>query len=234
VFTRLPESNARPQRRTGGFVVSTVVHLTLIALAVQATGLTAAPRPKPDITDVVIYKTPLPARPTPLRPDVQPRPSNSSGQTIPAPPTLPLTISDSIPDTLPEPGAMKGLLDHLFDSTRGPIASHPDGMPNVAGGPPLPENLVEKAVVALPGSAVPRYPGLLQSAGVDGHVRAQFVVDTLGRVEQGTFRALESTHDLFTAAVREALVRARFSPAEAGGRKVRQLVEQTFTFSITR
>jgi protein TonB len=59
-------------------------------------------------------------------------------------------------------------------------------------------------------------------------------VDTLGKVEQGSFRALESTHDLFTAAVRDALMRARFTPAKAGGRKVRQLVEQTFTFSITR
>jgi len=94
--------------------------------------------------------------------------------------------------------------------------------------------VVEKAVVALPGTATPRYPSMLQSAGVDGSVLAQFVVDTLGRVEQGSFRALESTHDLFTAAVREALTRARFAPAEVGGRKVRQLVEQTFTFNITR
>jgi len=129
---------------------------------------------------------------------------------------------------------MGKLLDHLFDTNRCSMACQPTGRPNVADGSPLPENLVEKAVVALPGSAVPRYPGLLQSAGVDGHVRAQFVVDTLGRVEQGSFRVLETTHDLFTAAVREALVRARFSPAEAGGRKVRQLVEQTFSFSITR
>jgi len=34
--------------------------------------------------------------------------------------------------------------------------------------------------------------------------------------------------------VRDALLRARFSPAEAGGHKVRQLVEQTFTFTIGR
>ena len=234
MFTRLPESNARPQRRTGGFVVSTVVHLALIALAVQATGLTAAPRPKPDITDVVIYKPPLPPRPSPVPRNGGLRPSNASGPTIPAPPTISLTISDSIPNTLPDPGVMTDLLEHLFDKTRGSVAGRPTATPNAVDGPPLPKDLVEKAVVALPGSAAPRYPGLLQSAGVDGHVRAQFVVDTLGRVEQGSFRVLETTHDLFTAAVREALMRARFSPAEAGGRKVRQVVEQTFTFSITR
>lgn len=129
---------------------------------------------------------------------------------------------------------MQGIIDHLFDKTRGPLAGPPIGTPNVSDDSPRPEYLVEKAVVALPGSAVPRYPSMLQSAGVDGYVRAQFVVDTLGRVVQGSFRVLETTHDLFTAAVRDALVRARFSPAEAGGRKVRQLVEQTFTFSITR
>ena len=210
-----------------------MVHLALIALAVRATGLTAAPRPKPDITDVVIYEPPLPPRPSPPQSNTDPHSSNVSGPAIPAPPTLPLTIS-SIPDTLPDPGAMGKLLDHLFDATRGSIAGQPTGTPNVADGSPLPANLVEQAVVALPGTAAPRYPSLLQSAGVDGQVRAQFVVDTLGRVEQGSFRALESTHDLFTVAVREALARARFTPAEASGRKVRQLVEQTFTFSITR
>jgi len=129
---------------------------------------------------------------------------------------------------------MQGLIDHLFDGNRGPIAGPTTGSPNVAGDRPLMADVVEKAVVALPGTAAPRYPSMLQSAGVDGSVRAQFVVDTLGRVEQGTFRALESTHDLFTASVREALARARFTPAQVGGRKVRQLVEQTFTFSITR
>ena len=43
---------------------------------------------------------------------------------------------------------------------------------------------------------------------------------------------IDSTHDLFSRAVRDALARARFTPAEAGGRKVRQLVEQAFTFRI--
>ena len=129
---------------------------------------------------------------------------------------------------------MTDLLNHLFDPNRAPLAGHPNGTPNVSGDGPLTAEVVEKEVAALPGSATPRYPSMLQSAGIDGSVRAQFVVDTLGRVEQGSFRALESTHDLFTASVREALARARFTPAEAGGRKVRQLVEQTFTFSITR
>ena len=232
MFTRLPESNARPQRRTGGFVVSTVVHLALIAVAVRASGLTAASVTHKDLPPV-IYAAPKAPRPDTPRPPTATR--NPSGPSTPAPiPDIPVPITPDVSRDLPQLGAMQGLIDHLFDGTRESIAGKPTGTPNVADGPPLPKDLVEQAVVALPGTSVPRYPSLLQSAGVDGHVRAQFVVDTLGRVEQGSFRVLETTHDLFTAAVREALVRARFSPAEAGGRKVRQLVEQTFTFSITR
>lgn len=233
MFTRLPESNASRQRRTGGFVVSTVVHLVLIALAVQATGLTAAPRPNSGLRSVVIYQPPVPPR-APPQPKVDPRPSTARGPSMPATAELLPAITSDIPSILPEPKAMEGLLRHLFDSTRGSIARRPDAAPNVANGSPLTEDLVEKAVVAIPGTAAPRYPTMLQSAGVEGSVRAQFVVDTLGRVEPGSFHALEATHDLFTAAVRDALLRARFSPAEAGGHKVRQLVEQTFTFTIGR
>ena len=43
MFNRLPESNARPQRRERGAVVSTIVHFVLIALAARATGLRATP-----------------------------------------------------------------------------------------------------------------------------------------------------------------------------------------------
>jgi len=43
---------------------------------------------------------------------------------------------------------------------------------------------------------------------------------------------LDASHDQFAAAVRTALTPARFKPAEARGHKVRQLVEQTFTFRI--
>jgi hypothetical protein len=44
---------------------------------------------------------------------------------------------------------------------------------------------VEKAVIAIPGTATPRYPGMLQSAGVEGDVRAQFVVDTSAEWSRG-------------------------------------------------
>jgi hypothetical protein len=90
---------------------------------------------------------------------------------------------------------------------------------------------VDQPVRPLAGRA-PSYPGILHTTGVQGQVVAQYVVDTLGRAEAVSFRVLESTHALFTSSVQAALPTLRFVPAEVGGRKVRQLVQQSFIFSI--
>ena len=93
---------------------------------------------------------------------------------------------------------------------------------------------VEKPVATAAGSASPRYPDILRSAGVEGEVLAQFVVDTMGRVEIPSFKVLRKSHDLFEAAVKSALPNMRFLPAEVGGRKVRQLVQQPFVFALQK
>ena len=81
-------------------------------------------------------------------------------------------------------------------------------------------------------SAAPAYPDSLRLNGVEGHVLAQFVVDSTGRVDVPTFVLLESTHGRFTQSVREALPRMLFRPAELGGRKIKQLVQLPFVFRI--
>jgi protein TonB len=75
---------------------------------------------------------------------------------------------------------------------------------------------------------------MLKSANVEGEVLAQFVVDTTGRADMSTFKVLKSTHDLFTQSVRTALQEMRFVPAEIGGRKVMQMVQQPFTFALSK
>jgi TonB family protein len=90
---------------------------------------------------------------------------------------------------------------------------------------------VEQPVVALNNVRV-AYPAELRAAGVSGQVIGQFVVDTNGVVDVATFKAIESTHELFTASVREVLPQMRFSAAEVGGRKVKQLVQQPFVFRV--
>jgi outer membrane biosynthesis protein TonB len=61
-----------------------------------------------------------------------------------------------------------------------------------------------------------------------------FVVDTTGRADVSSLEVLTSTRDLFSHAVRSALPSLRFDPARAGGAKVKQVVQQSFTFAISR
>lgn len=60
----------------------------------------------------------------------------------------------------------------------------------------------------------------------------QFVVDTAGRVEDDSWRVLETTHAAFTEAVREAILASRFRPARVRGRAVRQLVRLPVSFTL--
>jgi periplasmic protein TonB len=235
VFSRLPESNAKRQRRLGSAMVSTMLHFVFIALAVRATTVRATLSPKVQPVDA-IYLDPRPAEPA--RP-TEPRTTSSTSTATPSEPSVPEApnvVIDVNVSGIPLPGPVIDLTRRGdFDPTANMVSSGgTGGTPNVANGSPLPEDLVDKPILAIPGTATPRYPSMLQTAGVEGDVRAQFVVDTLGRVEQGTVRVLDTSHDLFASAVRDALNRARFKPAEAGGRKVRQLAEQVFTFRIDR
>ncbi|HEV8496315.1 MAG TPA: M56 family metallopeptidase [Gemmatimonadaceae bacterium] len=93
---------------------------------------------------------------------------------------------------------------------------------------------VEKTAKLVDGNPSPRYPDLLRSAKISGGVVAQFVVDTTGVPDMRTFKVLKSSHELFMASVRETVPSLRFSPAEVGGRKVKQLVEMPFEFSLSR
>ena len=93
---------------------------------------------------------------------------------------------------------------------------------------------VEKPAAPIAGSGAPRYPAILRSAGVEGEVLAQFVVDTTGRIEIESYKMIRQSHDLFDASVRNALPEMRFTPAEVGGRKVRQLVQQPWVFQLAK
>ena len=110
------------------------------------------------------------------------------------------------------------------------------GSPNASdsAGAVLSADQVEKQVVVAPGNAAPRYPEALRNAGVEGQLTAMFVVNELGRAEDSTVRFAHAGNTLFEEAVRAALHRMRFVAAEVGGRKVRQLVQMPFVFTISK
>ena len=116
----------------------------------------------------------------------------------------------------------------------GGVAKGKEGGAVVQSDQPYFEFQVEKPVVPAPGSISPRYPDMLRQAGVEGEVLAQFVVDTTGKAEAGSLKILKSSHDMFVQSVKNALPQMKFIPAEVGGRKVKQLVQQPFTFSISK
>jgi protein TonB len=93
---------------------------------------------------------------------------------------------------------------------------------------------VEKQAAPMPGNAPARYPDALRAAAVEGQVDAQFVVDTTGRVVMSTFKVLKSSDVLFTNSVKSALADMKFYPAEVGSRKVRQLMQMPFVFSLSK
>jgi TonB family protein len=93
---------------------------------------------------------------------------------------------------------------------------------------------VDAMVERWEGTAAPAYPPDLAEAGVEGLVRATYVVDETGRVDTTTIRIMTSDHPGFTTSVRTALAEMRFRPAKRRGKPVRQLVEQRFRFQVGR
>jgi protein TonB len=95
-------------------------------------------------------------------------------------------------------------------------------------------DIVERTAWPVEDNPHPRYPDQLQRQGVEASFLVQFVVDSTGRVDEKTLDFPKSTHPAFLKAVRDALLRSRFLPAELAGIRVRQLVQQQFTFVIAR
>jgi protein TonB len=233
----LPESRRRSQRSSRGLAFSVVLHSAVIGAAVVGTAR-AATAPDEDRAEEIVYVAPATREPPPPAP-AAPRPATVAprSEAMPALPAAPtLDFPPIVPTEIPPPGSVLTNADEFTNGLR----ARPDASGDAPTGSGLPStseiwspNLVEREVQPLGGSA-PRYPEMLRSANVEGTVIMEFVVDTTGRVEPSGVRVVEGAHPLFEAAVRQALRGMRFRPAEAGGHRVRQLVRQPFTFSLSR
>ena len=239
MFNNLLESKPKKERRAGVTMVSIILHSILIAGAVYATANAAIQNEKPRQEKIDFVETPKEEPPPPK--DEPPPPPPPDVVAAPPPPKgfQVLTAPVEIPDVIPEIDLTKKVIseeDFSGKGVAGGVAKGVEGgkAPIVQTDQPYFEFQVEKPVVPAPGSTSPRYPDMLRQAGVEGEVLAQFVVDTTGRAEAGSLKILKQSHDLFVQSVRNALPNMRFIPAEVGGRKVKQLVQQPFTFSITR
>ncbi len=233
MFNNLLESKKKKEKFLGGGTFSVFGHVLLIWGAIVATAnagqkLKEAKEQKVDFVEV---KKDKPKEPPKDQPKMEAQVPIVKGFQV-------LTAPINIPDVIPEIDLSKSVTNEADFSGKGVQG----GVANGTKGGIVPveqsqtyfEFQVEKPVVQAPGSAAPRYPEILKSAGVEGEVLAQFVVDTTGRAENGSFKVLKTSHELFALAVKNALPGMRFLPAEVGGKKVKQLVQQPFVFAIQK
>jgi protein TonB len=238
MFNNLLESKPKKEKRGGGTVTSIVVHSILVGLAVYATANAAIKNEKPRQEKIDFVETPKDEPPPPK--DEPPPPPPPDVVAAPPPPKgfQVLTAPVEIPDVIPDIDLSKKVTDENDFSGKGVAGGKASGVEGgkavVQSDQPYFEFQVEKPVVPAPGSVSPRYPDMLRQAGVEGEVLAQFVVDTTGRAEPGSLKILKSSHDMFVQSVKNALPQMKFIPAEVGGRKVKQLVQQPFSFSISK
>ena len=239
MFNELLESKPKVQRSPGSAAFSLVLHTVLIIGAVYATSradeiVDAVKDEKVEFVEEVKPKDepPPPEEKAPPPPEVAAAPPPPKGFQV-------LTAPIDIPDVIPDIDLTKSITNEADFSGVGVAGGVAKGVEGGTGpvitDAPLYEFQVEKPAMSInaPGSA-PNYPSVLRSANVQGRVTATFVVDTSGRAEPSTFKALESDHELFTAAVRQALPKMRFMPAEVGGRKVKMWVQQAFEFRLDK
>ena len=238
MFNNLLESKPKKEKRSGGTMASIVLHSVLVGLAVYATANAAIQNEKPKQEKIDFVETPKDEPPPPK--DEPPPPPPPDVVAAPPPPKgfQVLTAPVDIPDVIPDIDLSKKVTDENDFSGKGVAGGTSKGVEGgkavVQSDQPYFEFQVEKPVVPAPGSTSPRYPDMLRQAGVEGEVLAQFVVDTTGRAEPASLKILKSSHDLFIQSVKNALPQMKFIPAEVGGRKVKQLVQQPFSFSIAK
>jgi protein TonB len=223
---QLVESSPRRVRRRFSTLVSVAAHVVVLSAAV------AAARPVPEhaeINTVVAWHPPAPLPPGECSGCAAPSPGGSQGRTDRDHHSLPGPITSQFTFNVPEnAGPVIESMAITSDEWR---VGTPAGRPGDTT-PALGRAVVDREVVPLRTNPVPRYPATLRAARIEGSVSARFVVDTTGRVIMESVIVDAADHPLFTDAVIEALRRARFSPAELRGRKVRQLVAQPFVFVI--
>jgi protein TonB len=216
------------ERSAGGAILSVTAHTALIAAALYATEQARVQPAHFPETVRPVYFAPGPLPVQSVSPATSGKRYVDGRRLIFLAPDIDIKPpSIDIGDVVSKPG----------DFSHGAIASASNSAQENggnSGGAPFRSDQVEKQVGIVPGNTPPRYPDVLRSSGVEGQVIAEFVVDEQGHAEEGSLRFVRSDNQLFEEAVRVALRRMRFIPAEFGGMKVRQLVQMPFVFTLSR
>jgi periplasmic protein TonB len=227
----LLESRAARQRRAGGAVLSTALHVAIIgAVAATAVHGAAAPPPPAKVETIhfaklapkaVVIHDPQPSA-APMLPTM---PMPVQIHTVVAPTVVPIGLPSFSVSGPPSDSVVIGGRDHESGGTGRTL----DILGKGGGDDAWDAREIFTHVLT---TVAPHYPESLRNAGIDGRVLVQFVVDTTGRVDMSTVKFLSTTHDLFSRSVRDALPNFRFRPAESGGRRIPVLAQMPFEFQV--
>ena len=231
MFENLIESKPKKKKSFGQTLVSLVVHAAVIAAAVKVTA-GAAETIKDIVADttMVFLKPPPPPPPPPDQPPpdvvVSANPPPKGFQTVVAPTDIPKDIPPI--DLSEKPFDPK---DFTGKGVEGGIAAGIVGGTGPVTGEVFLEAQLDDPVqpISIP---TPRYPPVLQSAGIAGRVELQYIVDTTGHAEPASFKVLKTTHAAFVEPAKEAITKGLFKPARFKGQPVRQLVQQAISFKV--
>ena len=249
-------------RSAGGTLLSVILHSLIIFLAVFATARAntkVREKRETKVNFVAMKKEPPPppkkevVKPEPPKPKKAPAPPKvvnvpQPKVVAPAPPQGFKVVAPpvNIPTNLPTVDLSKAITNESDFSGKGVAGGSANGVKGGTGSEgdtgkeagaaehgPYMEFQVEKPVEKIGGDA-PEYPSSLRDSGVEGQVLAQFVVGENGRYQGGSLKILSSSNPAFTAAVKDALPRMKFSAAQIGGKKVAQLVQMPFQFHLNK
>jgi protein TonB len=246
MFEVLVASSAHLDLRPRWITTSVVSHAILVALAVATTGkaLTSSAAAPPDPAMLLFVPKPPPPPPPEAKPEppvqrvVVAEPPPKGFQTVAAPKDLPtmippidLTQRRLDPRDFTGRGVEGGVADGVVGGT-GQVTSALEGagLDAIYEATTRDERFQPATLLSQP---VPKYPPALAAVGVEGRVKVEFVVDTTGKVEAGSVRILESSHQAFEDAARGTVLGAAFRPARLNSRPVRQLTRQAIRFVAT-
>ena len=234
MLNTLLESQPHRARGNATILTSAAFHTAVILGAVYATasGVSAHDAPEAPVT---VHWVAAPPSSLPV-PQIHRTPQSAAANHIPSAP--PLRVSVDIPVSLPPTDANPPIVDlSVFAPAPRSTVGAPQGRGSpAAGGTGAPAYDVSQvdSPVSMLGTFRPDYPGQLRSAGVEGEVIVQFVVNESGKVNRESIRIVSASNDLFASSVRSSLARMRFIPARLGNSAVAQLVQQTFVFRLDR
>lgn len=232
MVTHLLESGTRRRRSGAGTIPSIALHSALILAAINATAHAALRAPdRPHVVSLPLVAPQAPALPMKHQP-ASSAPSRDRNRfdapliSNPVLPSLPSRTFRFNPDGIAAP-VIRAVEFGDGVTPRNGVDGSASNSATV-----LSSDQVDRQAAALPGTLAPRYTEALRAQGLEGTVVVRFVVDSAGHVEAGSFVVVGPANPLFVSAVESALARARFRAAESGGFRVRQLVEQSFIFTL--